>query len=184
MLFIEYLYVQHTSLARLEYLEELMRDAQQREEKAVVVRRVSKQMEEIAYQQKEISDRQREQAEQQAEENYRMKLRVEEEWKKAVVARQEALEAYQLADRQKALAEERQYQAEYAKRVADTLTYLTLGRSLGSLSITQHQTGNYEIASLLAYSAWSFVGRYQGDVFLPSVFNSLSLSAGQTFLWQ
>lgn len=184
MLVIEYLYVQHTSRVRLEYLEELLRNARQREEKAVVVRRVSKQMEEIAYQQKEISDRQREQAEQQAEENYRMKLRVEEEWKKAVVARQEALEAYQLADRQKALAEERQYQAEYAKRVADTLTYLTLGRSLGSLSITQHQTGNYEIASLLAYSAWSFVGRYQGDVFLPSVFNSLSLSAGQTFLWQ
>lgn len=181
---VEYLYVQHAYLARLEYLEELLRDAQSREEKAVVVRRVSKQMEEIAYQQKEISDRQREQAERQAEENYRMKLRVEEEWKKAVVARQQALEASQWADKQKALAEERQYQAEYAKRVADTLTYLTLGRSLGSLSITQHQTGNYEIASLLAYSAWSFVGRYQGDVFLPSVFNSLSLSAAQTFLWQ
>lgn len=179
-----YFYVEHTYFTRIDYLENLVSDARQREERAVVVRRVSKQMEEIAYQQKEISDRQRKQAEWQAGENFRMKLRVEEEWKKAVAAQQEALTAYRLADKQKALAEERQYQAEYAKRVADTLAYLTLGRSLGSLSITQHHTGNEVIASLLAYAAWSFTDRYQGDVFLPSVFNSLSLSAGQTSAWQ
>lgn len=179
-----YFYVEHIYITRIDYLENLVVDARQREERAVVVRRVSKQMEEIAYQQKEISDRQRKQAEWQAGENFRMKLRVEEEWKKAVAAQQEALTAYRLADRQKALAEERQYQAEYAKRVADTLACLTLGRSLGSLSITQHHTGNEGIASLLAYAAWSFTGRYQGDVFLPSVFNSLSLSAGQTSAWQ
>lgn len=184
MLLVDFLYIEHTYLTRIEYMDNLLREARQREEKAVVVRHVSKQMEEIAYQQKEISDKQRKEAEWQASENFRMKLRVEEEWKKAVAAQHEALEAYRLADRQKALAEERQYQAEYAKRVADTLTYLTLGRSLGSLSITQYQTGNYEIASLLAYSAWNFVGKYSGDVFLPSVFNSLSLSSGQSFMWQ
>lgn len=179
-----FLYVEHVYLLQIDHLENLLKEARQREEKAVVVRHVSKQMEEIAYQQKEISDKQRKEAEWQAGENFKMKLRVEEEWKKAVTAQQEALEAYRLADKQKALAEERQYQAEYAKRLADTLTYLTLGRSLGSLSITQYKTANYEIASLLAYSAWNFIMKYNGDVFLPSVFNSLSLSAGQSLMWQ
>lgn len=161
-----------------------LEEARKREEKAVMVRSVSKQMEEIAYQQKGISDRQRKEAEVQAAENYRMKLRVEEEWKRAVKAQEEAVKAYRLADRQKALAEERQLQAEYAKRVADTLTYLTLGRSLGSLSITQYKAGNYEVASLLAYSSWDFVKRYHGDTFLSSVFNALSLSSGQPSVWQ
>lgn len=161
-----------------------LEEARKREEKAVMVRSVSKQMEEIAYQQKEISDRQRKEAELQATENYRMKLRVEEEWKRAVKAQEEAVKAYQLADRQKALAEERQLQAEYAKRVADTLTYLTLGRSLGSLSITQYKAGNYEVASLLAYASWNFVERFRGDTFLSSVFNALSLSSGQPSVWQ
>lgn len=161
-----------------------LEEARKREEKAVMVRSVSKQMEEIAYQQKGISDRQRKEAEVQSQENYRMKLRVEEEWKRAVKAQEEAVKAYRLADRQKALAEERQLQAECAKRVADTLTYLTLGRSLGSLSVTQHKAGNYEVASLLAYSSWNFVKRYHGDTFLPSVFNALSLSSGQPSVWQ
>lgn len=165
-------------------LEMQLEEARKREEKAVMVRSVSKQMEEIAYQQKGISDRQRKEAEVQAEENFRMKLRVEKEWKRAVKAQEEAVKAYQLADRQKALAEERQVQAEYAKRVADTLTYLTLGRSLGSLSITQYKAGNYEVASLLAYSSWNFVRRYHGNTFLSSVFNALSLSSGQPSVWQ
>lgn len=165
-------------------MEARLEEARKREEKAVMVRSVSKQMEEIAYQQKEISDRQRKEAEVQAAENYRMKLRVEEEWKRAVKAQEEAIKAYQLADRQKDLAEERQSQAEYAKRVADTLTYLTLGRSLGSLSITQYQAGNYDVAFLLAYSCWDFVRRYHGDTFLSSVFNALSLSSGQPSVWQ
>lgn len=165
-------------------LEVRLQEARRREEKAVMVRSVSKQMEEIAYQQKSISDRQRKEAEVQAEENFRMKLRVEKEWKRAVKAQEEAVKAYRLADRQKALAEERQLQAEYAKRVADTLTYLTLGRSLGSLSITQYKAGNYEVASLLAYSSWNFVKRYHGDIFLSSVFNALSLSSGQPSAWQ
>lgn len=165
-------------------LEVQLEEARKREEKAVMVRSVSKQMEEIAYQQKGISDRQRKEAEVQAAENYQMKLRVEEEWKRAVKSQEEAVKAYQLADRRKALAEERQLQAEYSKRVADTLAYLTLGRSLGSLSITQYKAGNYEVASLLAYSSWKFVKRYHGDTFQASVFNALSLSSGQPSVWQ
>lgn len=177
-------FLEHSYLMRTEKLESNLKDARQREEKAVVVRHVSKQMEEIAYQQKDISDKQRKEAEFQASENFRMKLRVEEEWKNAVTAQQEAVEAYRLADKQKALAEERQYQAEHSKRVADTLAYLTLGRSLASLSVTQYKTGNTEIASLLAYAAWNFVKRYRGDVYLSSLFNSLFMSSRQYAVWQ
>lgn len=169
---------------RMAELEADLQQAREREEEAVAVRRVSKQMEEIAYQQKELSDRQRQNAETQAAENLRMKQRVEQEWQHAVAARQEAEKAYRLADSQKELAEARQAQAEHAKRVADTLTYLILGRSLGSLAVTQYHTGNRETASLLAYAAWRYTQRYGGDEYSTSVFQSLSLSSGQPNAWQ
>lgn len=169
---------------RMAELEARLQQAHEREEEAVTVRRVSKQMEEIAYQQKELSDRQRRNAEMQAAENLRMKQRVEQEWQRAVEARQEAEKAYRLADSRKELAEARQLQAEYAKRVADTLTYLTLGRSLGSLSVTRYHSGNRETASLLAYAAWRYVHRYGGDVYTTAIFQSLSLSSGQPDVWQ
>lgn len=179
-----YVWSEQYSSKRTAVLEAGLRDAQKREEEAIVVKRVSKQMEEIAYQQKELSDRQRKNAEMQAQENYRMKIRVEEEWQRSVKAQQETERAYRLADKQRNLAEERQHQAEEARKVAETLAYQTLGRSLGSLSATQFHTGNREIALLLAYSASLFVQRYQGDLFTPSVFNALSLSSGQPAVWQ
>jgi hypothetical protein len=37
------------------------------------------------------------------------------------------------------MAEHQRIQAEFSKRVADTLSYVALGRSLGSLSVTQSQ---------------------------------------------
>lgn len=169
---------------RMAELEAGLQQAREREEEAVAVRRVSKQMEEIAYQQKELSDRQRQNAETQAAENLRMKQRVEQEWQHAVEARQEAEKAYRLADSQKELAEARQAQAEHAKQVADTLTYLTLGRSLGSLAVNQYHTGNRETAALLAYAAWRYTQRYGGDVYSTPVFQSLSLSSGQPDAWQ
>lgn len=172
-------------------LEARLEDARKRAEEAVLVRSVSKQMEEIAYQQKGLSDRQRMRAEQQAQENYWMKIRVEEEWKRAVTAQQEAEKAYRLAERQRRLAEsqqrlaeERRLQAEEAKRKADTLAYLTLGRSLGSIALTQYRAGNTETAMLLAYSSWRFVKRYGGDTYQSPVFQSLSLVSGQPKAWQ
>lgn len=169
--------------ARLDALESELVEARQRAEEAVLIRSVSKQMEEIAYQQKDLSDRQRHRAEQQAQENYRMKLRVEEEWKRAVSSQQEAEKAYRLAESQRKLAEQRRLQAEEAKRKADTLAYQTLGRSLGSIAMTQYRTGNDVIASLLAYAAWLFVKRYGGDTYQSSVFNALSLISGQPVSW-
>ena len=47
MLVIGLFYVEHSYLAKIDYLECLLKEAKQREAKAVVVRHVSKQMEEI-----------------------------------------------------------------------------------------------------------------------------------------
>lgn len=164
---------------RVAALQIRLDEARREAEEAIVIRSVSRQMEEIAYQQKALSDMQRTKAERQAEENYRMKLRVEQEWKRAVEARREAELAYRMADSQKVLAEERRAQAEYAKRVADTLTYLTLGRSLASTASTLYRIGSPDTAALLAYASWHFVRSYGGDVFTSSVFQALSLVSGQ-----
>lgn len=172
-------------------LEVQLKEARKRADEAVLVRSVSKQMEEIAYQQKELSDRQRVRAEQQAQENYWMKLRVEEEWKRSVAAQQETEKAYKLAESQRRLAEnqqrlaeEQRLQAEKARRKADTLAYLTLGRSLGSIAQTQYRAGNSETAMLLAYASWMFIKRYGGDTYQSPVFQSLSLVSGQPEAWQ
>lgn len=164
---------------RVALLQTQLDAARHEAEEAIVIRSVSRQMEEIAYQQKALSDMQRSKAERQAEENYRMKLRVEQEWKRAVEARREAELAYRMADSQKVLAEERRAQAEYAKRVADTLTYLTLGRSLASTAATLYRIGSPDTAALLAYASWHFVRSYGGDVFISSVFRALSLVSGE-----
>lgn len=169
---------------RIDALESELQEARQRAEDAVLIRSVSKQMEEIAYQQKGLSDHQRQRAEQQAQENYRMKLRVEEEWEHAVSSQQEAERAYKVAESQRRLAEQRRLQAEKAKQKADTLAYLALGRSLGSIAMTQYRTGNNVTASLLAYAAWLFVKRYGGDTYQSSVFNALTLISGQPDSWQ
>lgn len=169
---------------RIGYLEQELTATRDREKDAIIIRRISGQMEEIAGQQKELSDLRRKQAEQQATENYRMKLRVETEWKRAVEAQEEAERAYSMADYQKILAEERQIQAEQAKRMADTLAYLTLGRSLASQAATLYHTGGDTLASLLAYGAWYFTQKYKGDTSMPTIFNALSLISGQPATWQ
>lgn len=178
------------SSTRADMLNGKLKEACQRAANAVMIRSVSRQMEEIAYQQKELSDSQRMRAEHQAQDNYKMKLKVEQEWRHALSSQQEAERAYRVAENQRQLAEEQRKQAneqrekaENAKRKADTLTYLTLGRSLGSIAMTQYHTGNRIIASLLAYSSWLFIKRHEGDIYQSSVFNALSLISGQPTSW-
>lgn len=153
------------------------------EKQSALLQSVSRQMEEIAYQQKEISETRRQEAVWQTEKANRMQHQAETERERALHAQTEAEKAYRLADGQKKLALERQIQAEYSKRVADTLAFLALGRSLGTLSVTQYQSGNTELAALLAYSAWNFTQRYEGDVFHPAIFNALSRSCRQSLSW-
>lgn len=125
-----------------------------KEKKSVLIQRVSQQMEEIAYQQKDISEKRRQEAVAQTQKANRMQQQAELARERALAAQLEAEKAYRMADEQKNLAMERQLQAEQSKRVADTLAFLALGRSLGTLSVTQYRSGNMELASLLAYTAW------------------------------
>lgn len=171
--------------ARLRLLED-------KESGSYIVERISKQMEDIAYQQKDISDKQREEAVFQmgVAENMRKKAEAEqsranEEKQRAQAYAQNAAEARNMAEHQRSMAEEQremaviqQRLAENARNTADTLSYVAMGRSLASLSLMQHQGGNYDIASLLAYSSWKFTSDYRGNLFFPAVFNALMENSG------
>lgn len=151
-----------------EDLLETIHSLQVEERDAAIVKRVSQQMEDIAYQQKAISDKQRDRAEEQSKLAIQMRDKAEVESRAAREAEgqaklyaKEAEKSAREADGQREIAishqkmaEEQRDQANYAKSITDTLSYRTLGRTLGNLSVTQHETGNTEIANLLAYASW------------------------------
>ena len=141
-------------------LEQQLSQLRKEEQRSAVVRSVSKQLEEIAYQQKEVSEEEREKAIQQKRMADEMRLRSEVERQNALVAQnkaiaseQQAQEARSIAESERQTAEHQRIQAELSKRVTDTLSYIALGRSLGSMSSVQAQLGNKELADLLAYSS-------------------------------
>ena len=175
---------------RVADLEEQIAQLQKQEKRSAVVRSVSKQMEEIAYQQKDISDEQREEAIQQKRVADEMRQRSETERMRALVAQDKALaserqaqEARQVAESQRQMAEHQRIQAELSKRVADTLSYRALGRSLGSLSSIQTQLGDTELGDKLAYASYLFSSRYHGDLYYPAVFQSLMMASQSKRSW-
>ena len=157
--------------------------------RATVDRSVSSQMEEIANEQREISDEQREEALQQTKIANEMRIKSEHERQNALVAEQNALasekkarEASAVAESQREMADHQRLLAEFAKRTADTLSYIALARSLGSLSTIQYQAGNRE-ADLLSYAAYLYTSRYHGDVYYPAVFQSMTRSSQSVNSW-
>lgn len=176
-------YSYNNSSAEMKKLYSQLADLKDKEKRASVVRHISEQMENIAYQQKEISDKQREEAVMQNRIANEMRNRAEAERIKAQEAEKQAVSAYNLAEEQRSLAEAKQQQAEYSRRIADTLSYIALGRSLGSLSTTQHQAGNLDVAALMAYSAWLYTSRYQGDIYQPAIFQALTVCSGSATTW-
>lgn len=157
---------------------------------SAVQKSVSRQMEMIAYEQKEISDEQREEAQLQTRIANELREHSEEERHKAVVAQQSAqaserraLEAFDQAEQQRQIAEHQRIQAEVSKRVTDTLGYLSLGRSLGSMAITQYNIGNQELANQLSYAAFHFTNKYGGNIYDPSVYQPLSLVSRSKTQW-
>lgn len=163
---------------------------QRQEKRSAVLRSVSKQMEEIAVQQKEISDEQREEALLQTKLANELRERSETERQNAILAQENAmksemhaLEAYDQAEHERQLAEVQRIKAEYSKRVTDTLTYMTLGRSLGLQAITQFQAGNTNLGNLLSYASYLFTRRYNGDLYYPSVYQALSISSTNQNQW-
>jgi hypothetical protein len=181
--YLYYLYSQSSS--RIKDMDEQLKVLREEEKKASIVKSISTQMEEIAYQQKDISDEQRVEAEMQTALANEMRQRSEEERQNAIAAEKNALvaervakEASARADNERKNAESRRIQAEYSKSVADTLSYVALSRSLGSLSSTQWLAGNRDVARLLAYASYSFSDRYKADIYNPAIFRALSLSCG------
>ena len=118
-----------------------------------VIERISKQMEDIAYQQKDIAEHQREEALFQMGQAQTMRAKAETEQRKAQEFANNAVEARKMAElqREKAIeqqliAEDEQLKAEYAKSVADTLSYKALARTLALLSTAQYKANNTDIA--------------------------------------
>ena len=156
---------------------------QRKDKQSAVLQSVSKQMEEIAYEQKKISDEQREEAEEQTKVANEMRQRSEEERHNAIIAQQnavaserKALDAYDIAEHQRLVAED-------ARRTAETLSYLALGRSLGALAVTQFRAGNEEIGDLLTYASYIYTERYHGDVYYPAIYQALSQSSQSKNEW-
>lgn len=83
-----------------------------------------------------------------------------------------------MAEEQKEYAVGMQLRAEHSRNVADTLSYIALGRSLASLSSTQYLAGNKDASALLAYTAWKFTKDYKGNVNIPVIYKSLSQNSG------
>ncbi len=178
-------------------LETQLKQQKESEKRAMIVKCISSQMEEIAYSQKEISDDQRIKAEHQTQIATQMRNRSEIERQnalkaehQAMLAKQKAVESSKIAEterlqaeHQRSLAEDRRLQAEYSMRVADTLSYLSLARSLGSMSITQYRSANYDLAALLSCSAYEYSNEYGGNVYQPAIYQPLSLSCKSTNSW-
>ena len=169
-----------------------------------VARSVSAQMEDIANEQREISDEKREEALRQTRVANEMRLRSEHERlnaleaeRNAIASEKKALEAssvaesqrsraeqqQKLAEEQQVLAEHQRIQAEFQKRKADTLSYIALARSLGSISTIQAQAGNDDIANLLGYASYLYTSRYRGDIYHPTVFQALMQLSQSKVSW-
>ena len=175
---------------KVEDLQQQLTALQKQEMRSAIDRSVSTQMEEIANEQREISDEKREEALQQTRIANEMRLRSEMERQNALIAERnavasekKALEASEVADAQRQMAEHQRIQAEFSKRTADTLSYINLGRSLGSISTIQYQAGNSEIADLLSYASYLYTHRYKGDIYYPAVLQSLMRSSQSVNVW-
>lgn len=141
-------------------------------------RSVSEQMEMIAHGQQTLSEERSEEAIRQSAIALAATIRSEVERQNAVKAQAaaeasaaEAVASYQMAERQR-------LNAEHARMVTDTLNYISLGRTLGSLSYSIYQTGNTELGNMLAYASYLYTHDYGGNLYLPSVFQALLQSAG------
>ena len=169
--------------AKTQQLEEQLAELTKQEKRSAVMQRINAQMEEIANQERHISEEQRIKAEEQTAVAEEMRKHAEIERQNALEAEHRAVDASNVAKSQRAIAEQQRVNAEYQKRVADTLSYITLARQLGDVSIKQAEAGNHELSGLLAYASQLFTTRYQGDVYTSSVYQSLVLASQSKQQW-
>ena len=183
-------YLHRSDRNRISELELELTTLRQQEQRSAVDRRVSKQMEEIAYGQQTLSEERSQEAIRQSEIAQRMTILSEAERQKAIEAQgiaeqsaSEAMNAYQMAEHQRVVADEQRQQAEYAKLVADTLNYISLGRTLGTQSYAIYQAGDTELGNMLAYASYLYTSDYGGDLFAPAVFQAMTQSADSRRSW-
>lgn len=164
-------------------LQENLDKLTKEEKRSVVMQSVNAQMEEIANEERRISDEQREEAIAQTKVAEEMRRKAEIERQNALVAEQRAVEASEVARSQQKIAEEQRSQAEQSKRIADTLTYISLARTLGQTAITQYKADHHDIADLLAHTACLFTDRYRGDIYAPTVYQALAMTSQSKNVW-
>lgn len=169
--------------SEIDDLKERIAYLTQQEKKSAIMQSVNAQMEQIANQERIISEEQREEAVQQSKLANEARRHAEEERQNALDAEHRALEASKVAQKERIIAEQQRVQAEHSKRIADTLSYVALGRSLGSLSINQRKSGNKELSDLLAYASYLFTERYFGDVYNPIVYTALLQASQSKRVW-
>ena len=184
------LYTNHANRVRINELESQLNVLRAQEQRSAVDRRVSQQMEEIAYGQQTLAEERSQEAIHQSEIAQRMTILSEAERKKAIEAQgiaeraaTEAMAAYQMEEQQRSEADRQRRQAEHAKLVADTLNYISLGRTLGAQSYSIYQTGEKELGNMLAYASYLYTKDYGGDLYTPSVFQALAQSADSRRSW-
>ena len=165
-----------TVQAKLDSLKE-------KEKRSAVMQHVNAQMEEIANEERRISDEQREEAIQQKKVADEMRRKAEEERQNALDAEQRAIEASNVAQHQRIIAEQQRSEAELSKRTADTLTYISLARTLGQAAITQYKTDNNETSELLTQAACFYTNRYNGDIYFPTVYQALAMNSANKAVW-
>ena len=180
----------HASQVRIGELEGELARMRQREAQAAVDRSVSHQMEQIAYGQQALSEERSREAIRQSEIAQAATLRAEADRSHAVKAQasaevfaKEAFESFQMAERQRREAELQRREAVDARNTADTLNYISLGRTLGTQSYAIYQAGDHEIGNMLAYAAYLYTSDYGGDLYTPAVFQALAQSAEGHSYW-
>lgn len=168
---------------RINELEAQVVVLQRQGENSELDRSVSEQMEHIAQGQQALSEERSQEAIRQSEIAQAATLRSEAERRNAVkaqaaaeVSAAEALESYKMAERQR-------QNAEHARMVADTLNYISLGRTLGSQSYSIYRTGNTELGNMLAYASYLYTHDYGGNLYSPTVFQAMTQSAGGCNSW-
>ncbi len=177
------LYMRHGDSERIRELESQLGTLRKQEEQSAVDRRVSRQMEEIAYGQQALSEERSREAIRQSEIAQRMTLRSEAERQNALRAQAaaeasaaEALTSYELAESQRQVAE-------HARQVADTLNYISLGRTLGSQSYDIYRSGDTELGTMLAYAAYLYTSDNGGNLYASSVYQALTQAARSKRSW-
>ena len=180
-------YFEHRRVASLENrLDELQKE----ELRSAVDKSVSEQMSVIASQQKDIAEEKREEA-------MKEKQRADEAFQRSEVERHKALEAEhearlekEKADMERLKADQARRNAEASERVAkdernkaDTLRYLSLGRSLGSASRQAFLSNQLDIAQLLAYYSYHFTKEYGGELYVPDVYQALLNASHSVQSW-